>query len=188
MSIKHSARSGKTYYLHVTTGSKGQAKYFFSTKSDASLAQAIPDGYEIYENVNAQVFLRKKTTPLIRDGEISLIQSALKKHAEEWKYKAEIKKDMIVIHEACQEYDWLQLLAPWGDKSKLEQIKIQNTHYLPIMRFILEDKGRRIFRAERYCVRGSIDDWIFIGVPNKLNVLAGKFIKHLGQESFYELL
>ncbi len=80
------------------------------------------------------------------------------------------------------------ILASGGDKSKLEPIKIQNTHYLPIMRFILEDKERRIFRAERYCFKGSIDDWIFVGLPNKLNVLARKLVKHLGQESFYELL
>ncbi len=188
MSIEHKARSGKTYYLHVTPGPNGKAKHFFSTKPEASLAQAIPDGYEIFENVNAQVFLIRKITPLIRDDEISLIQFALKKHAEEWKYKAEIKKNMIVIHEACQEYDWLHLLPHWGDKSKLEQIKIQNTNYMPIMRFVLEDKESRIFRAERYCFKGSIDDWIFVGLPNKLNVLARKLVKHLGQESFYELM
>lgn len=188
MSIEHIARSGKTYYLHVTTSSSGKAKYFFSMKPDGLLAQVVPDGYEIYENINTQVFLRRKAEPIIHKDEFDLVQSALKKKREDWKYKAEIKKHMIVIHEVCQQYDWMNLLPPWANKAKAEQMKRQNTTYMPMMRFALEDKEKRTFRAERYCFKGSIDDWIMIGLPNRLNLLAKEFISHLGQESFYELM
>jgi len=188
MSIRYTARSGKTYYLHVAASAKGKDKYFFSTKPEGSLAQSLPDKYEIYETVNAQVFLRRKTSQIVLEDEIALIRNALKDHAQEWKYKAEIKKNMIVIHEACQEFDFDDLLSHWMDKAKLERIKLQRTTYMPIMRFVLEDKDNRIFQAERYCFLGSIDDWIMIGRPGKLHALAKKLIKHLGQESFFELM
>jgi hypothetical protein len=31
-----------------------------------------------------------------------------------------------------------------------------------MMQFILDDKEERLFTAQRYCFRGSIDDWIDI--------------------------
>ena len=43
-------------------------------------------------------------------------------------------------------------------------------------------------RAERFCFRGSVDDWIDIGGPaQKLPVLLKKFVKHLGKESLFEI-
>ena len=44
-----------------------------------------------------------------------------------------------------------------------------------------------MFAPERYCFRGSVDDWISIGDADKLQRLAEKCIKHLGRESFYEV-
>jgi len=55
------------------------------------------------------------------------------------------------------------------------------------MRFILEDKKQRSFIAERFCFKGSIDDWIYIGGPDSLENLLKAYLKHLGQESFYDL-
>lgn len=189
MSVKHIARSGKTYYLHAIAGANGKTRSFFSTSSEGLLAPSIPDGYEIYENVNAQVFLRRKTIPLIQDDEIDLIRTALGKQGPEWKHKVEIKKAMIVIHQAGQDYDALERrFSSWMDGAKMERFKIQSATYMPIMRFILQDNEKRIFWTERYCFRGSIDDWIRIGQPGKLTALSKQFIKHLGRESFFELM
>ena len=57
----------------------------------------------------------------------------------------------------------------------------------PVLRFILVDAERRLFTPERYCFRGSVDDWISIGPPESIEKLAAKYVKHLGQESMYEL-
>lgn len=59
MTIQHVNRKGDTYYLHQAKTKTGKPKWFFSTKQTGDLAQAVPGGYEIYENPNAQVFLRK---------------------------------------------------------------------------------------------------------------------------------
>lgn len=76
---------------------------------------------------------------LIKDDKLALVQKALKNHAEEWRYKAEIRKNMIVIHAAAQDYDWIDMLpsASGVNKGKIIEMKNQNTQYMPVMRFIL---------------------------------------------------
>jgi len=55
------------------------------------------------------------------------------------------------------------------------------------MRFTLHDEDRRTFVVERFCFRGLVDDWMFIGLPDSLDVVLQEFLPHLGQESFFEL-
>ena len=59
--------------------------------------------------------------------------------------------------------------------------------YSANMRFVLIDKEKRLFNAERYNYRGSIDDWMNIDYFQPLDELVKKYVKHLGQESFFEL-
>jgi hypothetical protein len=46
---------GKTYYLYQGTTKTGKPRYYFSMESNGALAESIPEGFEIYENPNAQV-------------------------------------------------------------------------------------------------------------------------------------
>jgi hypothetical protein len=56
------------------------------------------------------------------------------------------------------------------------------------MRVILtQHKSEREFVFQRYCYRGSIDDWIVIDSGSDLEALAQKNLYHLGKESYYEL-
>ncbi|MGK7910538.1 MAG: hypothetical protein AB4050_03505, partial [Synechococcus sp.] len=59
--------------------------------------------------------------------------------------------------------------------------------YSPMMRFVLVDVKRRQFVAERYCFFGAIDNWILIGEADELSKLVRRYVKHLGQDSYYEL-
>jgi hypothetical protein len=61
------------------------------------------------------------------------------------------------------------------------------TQYTPVMRFILEDAEGRIFVAQRWCYRGSIDDWIYVSHSGKIEALAKKLVSKLGTDDFYEL-
>jgi hypothetical protein len=56
-----------------------------------------------------------------------------------------------------------------------------------VMRFVLKDKAARKFAPERFCFRGSVEDWISIGEPDQLGELVSKFLKHLGRDSIYDL-
>jgi hypothetical protein len=57
---------------------------------------------------------------------------------------------------------------------------------VPVLRFILEDEEARVYRAERWCYLGSIDDWIFVDT-GPLERMAQRMIPTLGTDAFYEL-
>lgn len=46
----------------------------------------------------------------------------------------------------------------------------------------------RVFQTQRYCYRGRIDDWINLGGPGFLPDLAEIYLKHIGMESYYDLM
>ena len=66
MAIEYVNRPGDAYYLHEAKTNIGNPKYYFSMKKEGDLVNSIPEGCEIYENPNAQVFLRKITPKVIR--------------------------------------------------------------------------------------------------------------------------
>ncbi len=189
MSIQHTTRTGKTYYLHVGQGKSGKPNYFFSTEPDGPLVNSVPEGFEIYENVGGQVFLRRKQPKLITDEELAMVREALKRHAEKWQYMVEVKKTAIIIYEAPDNTAGLESIAlPWISTAEIKQAAIRNASYMAVMRFVLADPEKRLFLAERFCFRGSVEDWIDIGGPaQKLSAVLKKFIKHLGNESIFEL-
>jgi hypothetical protein len=187
MSVEYTSRSGKLYYLHIEKTKNGNDKYFFSSKKDGNLAQNIPNGYEIYENVNAQVFLRRIQPKIIFDEELEIIEKELQKQTKPHHYKYEAKKNIITVYEINQDLEGLTDSFPFTSKSRIEEHILRSATYTPIMRFILEDKVKRLFSAERFCFMGGIDDWIYIGVTDSLGKQAKKFIKHLGKDSFFEL-
>ncbi|MEX1118928.1 MAG: hypothetical protein WEB60_09055, partial [Terrimicrobiaceae bacterium] len=184
----HIARSGKTYHLHVSKTPTGKEKFFLSTKTDGVLAKKLPHGFEIYETVNSMVFLRRKTASIIQEEEFAMIQSGLNQIGGNVGFKAEIKKNMIVIHQADKSFGLAQPLGPWIDSAKARELKENFASYQAVMRFVLVQKEPRLFRPERFCFRGSVDDWIMLGLPAPLKSLCAKFLKHLGKDSFYDLM
>lgn len=190
MNIIHTARSGKRYYLHLKPRKDGRPNYFFSTDPEGPMADTMPAGYEVYESIGGQVFLRRKTAQVISEAEFEIVRQALISLAEGWCYKAEIKKNMIVIHEASQDISWIESLAPRLGPAALREAAIRRARYMAVLRFILVDQTKRRFAVERYCFRGSVDRWISIGEdsPSDLSTLVKKYVRHLGKDSFYDLM
>ena len=133
-------------------------------------------------------FVLAKIQPkTIRDEELKIIAQEIQKHANPHRYKYDVKKNIITVYEINQDIERLSEFLQFADKAKVEKHLLENATYSPIMRFILEHKEKRLFVTERFCFRGSVDDWIYIGGPDSLSQEAKKFIKHLGKESFFEL-
>ena len=107
MPITHTNAKGKTYYLHQGTTKTGKPKYDFSTKSEGPLTDAIPEGFEIYENPNAQVFLRRMPPKLITDEERQIVEDGMRKYAEVQDYKIDVKGNAIVVYTADQDIETL---------------------------------------------------------------------------------
>ena len=68
--IEHTNRRRQTYYLHKGVTKSGRANWFFSLKFPASPVESIPEGFEVYETPDGQVFLRKARPKLITDVEL----------------------------------------------------------------------------------------------------------------------
>ena len=188
MAITHTSRTGKIYYLHAGVTKTGKPKYFFSMKQGGESVDAIPDGFEIYENVNGQVFLRKTPKQIIKPEELALVEAALREHGEVWEYQVEVKKNTITVYESGTDIDGISnMLMAYAGRPLSADEKLQRTNYMAIMRFVLEDKDDRLFITERFCFKGSVDDWIYVGGPAGLSDQVDKYIKHLGRDTFYEL-
>jgi hypothetical protein len=165
MAVKHVNRKGQTFYLHETKTKTGKPKYFFSMKDEGLLVGSIPEGFEIYENPDAQVFLRKELPRLIADEEIAIVRKGLRTYARDRRCMADVRERHIVVY--CSEGGNL---------------------YQKVLRFTLIDDDRRSFAAERWCFLGSIDDWIPLSGSGDLSKLVQRYGPHIGQESFYDLM
>ena len=192
MAYTHTNRKDNVYYLHQGKTKTGKPKYYFSQSDKGDTINSIPDGYEVYENANAQVFLRRIQPKIITDEEIQLVKDAIKSYTKLSHFFVEAKGNKILVYTPDQDLDGLDsMLSPFA---QLRGINVKEyfgkrASFTPMMRFILSDKEERTFYTERYCFRGSIDDWIYLGSSSgTLLSQLMLYIKHLGQESFYELM
>ena len=132
MAIEYVNRKGDTYYLHERKTKKGNPAYSFSKKKDGVLVESTPDGYEVYENPEAQVFLRKIQPKVFTDKEISTVENGVKKYAKVDKFIIDVKKNNIVVFLPNQDLDEfsaiLSHLAPFGSKAKFREMWEKSAH------------------------------------------------------------
>jgi hypothetical protein len=189
--IIYTNAKGKTYYLHQGTTKTGKPKYHFSMENNGALAEAIPEGFEIYENPNAQVFLRRMPPKIVTDEECQVVEEGMRKYAEVQDYKIDVKGNAIVVYTPNQSVEeFAQLLKglnPFVSETQVREFFARSVQYSPMLQFVLDDEKRRTFTAQRYCFMGAIDDWIDIGY-GPLTTLVERYVKHLGQASYFELL
>lgn len=185
--VTYTNRKGKTYYLCQATTKTGKKRYVFASEPRDTAVTKMPAGYEVAESVNGRVSLRKKGSSPIRRDEVSVVRKALSRHRRLSRYRIEARrKDIIVFEPIGGLSDDLagKLVLP------IEAVREIANHvqYVPVLRFRLEDKKSRQFGAERMCYLGGIDDWLALHDYDALDVLAERYVVHLGKESFYELM
>ena len=180
-------RQGKTYYLHSGPKRGGGTQCFVSQSAEGELLDAVPEGFELYETPNAQVYLRRRKPSLIAPEEVAAVQRHLDKRRPPPRYRVEIRSEHLTIYESTTD---LGGMSAWGgrfSRARIEQLDEQFARYQPVMRFVLCERQRRLFAPERFCFRGSVDDWISIGAPETIEKLANLYLKYLGTEAIYEL-
>jgi len=191
MMVTHTNRKGKTYTLHQGKTKLGKPKYFFALRDEGNLVETMPSGYEVYENPNAQVFLRRIQTKIITEEEVAVVEAGMRQYCSLEQFIVDVKKKAIIIYTPDQDVDSLaeifSSLAGPRQTKVAEALQIALT-YSPMLQFVLTDKAKRLFEPQRYCFLGSIDDWIFIGDEDILPRLVSTYLRHLGQESFFDLI
>ena len=194
MPITYTNRKGFTYFLCQGVTKTGKPRYYFAREQKGESVEEIPQGYQVDESVNGIVSLVKARPQLILPEELMSVESALKKHSKRRNYRVAVKHNQIVIYEGLGPdlkslsaiFDAEMIRQP-GIAGRLQVEMDRYTQYTPVMRFILEDAEGRAFVAQRWCYRGSIDDWIYAGHSGKIEVLAKKLAPKLGTDDFYEL-
>jgi hypothetical protein len=189
MTLRYTNHKGETYYLHKGTGKKGGSQYSFSKKQVGIPVKSIPKGYEIYGGPNGRVFLRKIVPKKITQEEVSAVENGIRQHAKLNDYKIDVKGKAITIYLPDKEIDDLRSCFDslvFVNHSLLDKSLKNILTYSPIMRFILSDQKGRRFRVER---AGFLDDdWVLLDDSNDLQKLAKKYCRHLGKDSFYDLI
>jgi hypothetical protein len=188
--LSYTNRKGKKHYLHEGKTKKGNLRYYFSTKDTGELVAKVPEGYEIYEDPNARVFLLRVHPKMILDGETDIIKKELGKRGRVNDYKVDVRAEVVTIFESNQKSQPSDDFTPFCSANFMQGICDRYATYLPIFRFILVDQDERLFTAERFCFKGRVDDWMPLvsGGPDSLQTLAKRYVKHFGEESFLELL
>lgn len=194
MPFEYVNRKEDTYYLHAGTTRTGKPRYWFSRQQGDTVIDAVPEGYEVYETPETgQVLLRKAKPSRITALERELVAHAVRRDAGIAHFRVDVEGDSLVIYtpnmaepEADQMLDRFGIppLLRAGHKDWL----VKRSGLCKMMRFTLVDPEARLFQVERWCFRGSIDDWFSLGGCRLLADLVRQYVKHLGKESFFDLM
>ena len=114
----------------------------------------------------------------------------MKKYAKIANFIVDVKGKNIVVYLPDQNVDTLMELASFShgrNSASAREVMARSLSYSPMMQFVLEDAKTREFVVQRWCFRGSVDDWISLGSSNHLDDLVKNYGCHLGKESFYDL-
>lgn len=180
MPFEYISRREKKYYVRIAAGKNGKPRYTLTGSRTGQLADAMPEGFEIFElPETGHAVLRKKQPTEILESERDTLQHAVERQVGRGLARVEIDPKALVVYvteiDAFRDLKPAHLLAKYITFSKM-------------MRFELATATPREFTVDRWCFRGSIDNWLPLDGPAPLNTLIAKYVKHLGQESFFELV
>lgn len=198
MAVIYTNRKGRNYYLCQGVTKTGKQRYFFSREQKGKPIEEIPEGYEITESVNGIVSLSKSRPKLLMESEVTTIKFAIQLHPKARKYRFNVKSNEVIIYEQVGQdleelsekikkgYGFLGVLT----NNLLDQVENERkiyTQYTPVMKFILADKEKRLFCAQRMCYLGGIDDWIYLTYDKTIEELSSTLIPTLGTDEYFEL-
>ncbi len=193
MTLQYTNRAGKIYYLSEGKTRSGKLQYYFTLKEKDNPVDKIPKGYEIYEHPeNVQVFMRKIRPRLITELEEQFVKNRVKTLQRTRRYRVDCKDEYITIYESNLEIEKKQ--GQFGflrsmnadDSMDHHHANIFDQNYTAMLRFLLEDKEKRLFSAERFCFRGLSDRWIYLEESENFRDLVKQYVDMLGTDKFFE--
>jgi hypothetical protein len=190
MAITHTNRKGDIYYLHQGPARAGKPTYFFSRKQEGTLAEAVPEDYEVYEKPQGQVFLRKAVPSAILPLEAAMVEAGIRRAGINV-FRTDVEKNSIVVYLPNQSVEeGERLMSEFGlspDRERIEEWQ-RRSSMAAMMRFVLRDTETRRFEVQRWCFRGSVDNWSYPLASGDLSTLVAKYVRHLDKASFFDLM
>ncbi len=188
MAIEFKNRMGNTYYIKKRKTKTGKTTYTITKTKSKDCVDKLPQGYEVHERPQTgQMVLRKKVPSAYTLRELNTIKQELQRNDTIDDFKIDIKGNELTIYTSeVRGEEIFERLFPFMQNRKKELMgMIRN--YSAMMKVTIQEENSRTYIMQRYCFRGSVDDWITIGISPELKKLAKTYIYHLGKESFYEL-
>lgn len=191
--MKYVNRRGDTYYVFQGVTKTGKPKYYVSLKAESVAGiqiDSLPDDFELFESpIDARVSIRKKVPSDICDNELQFVQERTNAKVQNVGTRVVCEGRSIVIYESARADEFKSMAAVFGGlTSRFVEATQSYSPMSPAFRFKLIRKKERIFEAQRFCFRGGIEDWISLHHEGTLDELCQYYLKHLGKESFYELM
>lgn len=189
--ITYTNRKGQKYILKTAETRTGKPRWYASMKAEKGKnAKAMPEGYDFYEDVNGQVFVRKPIKTNILPGEVDAVERAC------WDIKTDCKvvtgkKDLVVYRSEFDPsfLDWM--CSEFGNVKREpgEKYMRDTADYSPSFRFALIDSKRRTFSVERMSYRGPEPHWYLLRIESELPAALKEYIPVLDDmEEFFELM
>jgi len=188
LAITYTNSKNRQYYLHKGETKTGKDKFYLSQKKEGAIDEPIPKGYEVYETPNGQFFIRKIQKQIITDKEKKIVEEGLREFSTLKSFKVYIKKNIIEVYTPNQDIDVLMEISNRFGHTNIDKDFLNTViDYSANMKFVLIDKKERLFNAQRYDYRGLTDDWVDIDFFEPLDILVKRYVKHLGQDSYFML-
>ncbi len=186
MPFQYVNRQEKVFYISAKPGKNGKPRYSMTTKNTSTLVDAVPDGFEVYElPADGRTVLRKKVHSKITELEREALAQAIRKDAGIDRFLIDLEENAMIVYLTEMDNsndsgsEWLRAV----------RMSMQLTaHYSKMMRFELESEKPHLFSVSRWCFLGSINSWFPLDYSKPLVTLIKKYVKHLGKESFFELM
>ena len=168
--LPYENRMGDVYYLQEGRTRTGKPNYYAARKRTGTPLAAMPEGHEFYERTDtAQVVVRKILSSQITEFERRQAEDIVRRASGLKHFVVAIEGDALVIYTPSvsrADADRLidLMMGPGLGKGsamaeKLREERMRHCQYMKMLRFELVNPDRREYRAERWCFRGSIDDW-----------------------------
>jgi hypothetical protein len=189
--VTYTNRKGRTYYLCQGVTKTGKPHCYFTQKPKGEVMKHIPEGYRISESVNGRVSLIKDRPMQILPEEVSAVGAALRRHTKTQNYRIHVKHDRIEVYElvgpSAEDLTIALARQGLGSPELADRIRAEREEYgqfTPVLRFVLADKARRIFRVER---ASYVDDgWDDVFQMGPVDELASRWIPRLGTDEFFD--
>lgn len=128
---------------------------------------------------------------VITPEEMSIVRKGVQKYINGDRFIIDVKDKNITVYLCDQRIDDLMeavSLTAGKNSAQARASLVQSFTYSPMMQFVLSDPETREFVVERWCFRGSVDDWIQLDFSANLSALVDKYSRHLDRESFFDLI
>jgi hypothetical protein len=195
--LQYENRMGDVYYLQEGKTRTGKPTYYTGRKIKGTPLAAMPEGHEFYERPDTgQVVVRKVPPSPITEFERKQTEDIVRRAGGLKHFVVHIEGNALVVytpsHSPADTDDLIERLAgPSFGGARAAEYRdkwIKESQYMKMLRFKLVNPDTREYRAERWCFRGSIDDWIMLAGSGSLAKVVEQYAKHLHRESFFELM